>query len=355
MKLFISFLIFLVPMSVYSQFDKELWLEGRGKAGFLAAHSSLMGHLAKEHAFGAELSVVYQTKGKKKWHKAYKYPTIGITTFFSTVGNSKVLGSYYGLFPFINLPLIKKEKFSLSTKLAAGLGYTDKVYDPIDNKSNVAISTKWNSRITIGLDARITHRNHYFSVGIDASHFSNAAIKVPNLGLNMPFMSLAYGHRIRQVKSDVEAESKKEKYWEYGALAIASVKETFPTGGRKYPVYGLNFYGRRFFNSNTAMEVSLDFISKQAILDYHKEIPKTQYEILQIGTFVGFILPFDHLHLITGMGIYLKDKYQPEDFLYHRVGMRYVFENGININLVLKSHWARADYTEFGIGYSFKK
>ena len=99
-------------MSVYSQFDKELWLEGRGKAGFLAAHSSLMGHLAKEHAFGAELSVVYQTKGKKKWHKAYKYPTIGITTFFSTVGNSKVLGSYYGLFPFINLPLIKKEKFS---------------------------------------------------------------------------------------------------------------------------------------------------------------------------------------------------------------------------------------------------
>ena len=55
------------------------------------------------------------------------------------------------------------------------------------------------------------------------------------------------------------------------------------------------------------------------------------------------------------MGIYLKDKYQPEDFLYHRVGMRYVFENGININLVLKSHWARADYTEFGIGYSFKR
>ena len=41
--------------------------------------------------------------------------------------------------------------------------------------------------------------------------------------------------------------------------------------------------------------------------------------------------------------------------MYHRVGLRYVFANGININLVLKSHWARADYVEYGIGYTFKK
>ena len=335
--------------------NKELWIEGRAKIGFLAAHSSLMGHLAKQHAYGAELSLIHQAKGNKKWHAAYKYPSMGITAFATTVGNKEVLGNYYGIFSFFNLPLIKKEKFSVSTKLAAGLGYTNRAYHPDDNKLNVAVSTKLNARITIGLDARFSHKSHYFSIGIDASHFSNAAIKVPNLGLNMPFLSLAYGHKINEVENTIETESKKEKYWEYGALAIASVKETFPTGGPKYPVYGLNFYGRKFFNSNTAMELSLDFISKQAILDYHKDIPKTQYEILQIGTFVGFILPFDHFHLITGMGVYLKDKYQPEDFLYHRVGMRYVFDNGINLNLVLKSHWARADYTEFGIGYSFKK
>ena len=65
MKLFISILILLLPISVYAQFNKELWLEGRVKAGFLAAHSSSMGHLAKEHAYGAELSLIHQTKGKK--------------------------------------------------------------------------------------------------------------------------------------------------------------------------------------------------------------------------------------------------------------------------------------------------
>ena len=355
MNLFKVILIVSISFAGYSQSKKELWIEGRGKIGFLAAHSSVMGHLAKEHAFGAELSLIHQTRGSKKWHAAYKYPTIGVTAFYSTAGNRDVLGTYFGLFPFINLPLIKKENFSFSTKLAAGLGYTNKVYDAIENNLNVAVSTNLNARITIGVDARYTFNNQFLSIGIDASHFSNAAVKVPNLGLNMPFLSLAYGYKIKSIKDEIITTERKDKYWEYGAMAIASSKETFPTGGKKHPVFGLNLYGRRFFNSNTGMEVSFDFISKQAIIDYHKEIPKTQYEILQVGTFVGFILPFDHFHLITGMGIYLKDKYQPEDFLYHRVGMRYVFENGININLVLKSHWARADYTEFGIGYSFKR
>ena len=54
------------------------------------------------------------------------------------------------------------------------------------------------------------------------------------------------------------------------------------------------------------------------------------------------------------MGVYIKDKYQPEDYFYHRVGMRYYFKNGLNAQVVLKSHWARADYVEWGLGYTFK-
>jgi hypothetical protein len=35
------------------------------------------------------------------------------------------------------------------------------------------------------------------------------------------------------------------------------------------------------------------------------------------------------------------------------VGMRYRFDNGLLLNLVLKSHWAKADYVEWGVGYTF--
>jgi hypothetical protein len=101
------------------------------------------------------------------------------------------------------------------------------------------------------------------------------------------------------------------------------------------------------------MEVMLDVISKQAIFGYKPEIPKTQWDILQIGLYTGYLFPLDQFHFVLGMGVYLKDKYQPEDFLYHRVGMRYYFTNGMHAQVQLKSHWARADYVEWGLGYTF--
>lgn len=355
MKYLFFILTILCAMNVHGQItEHDRWVEVRAKGGFLAAHSSIMGHLAKQHAKSLEVSYMFQSKGRKEWQKAYNYPIFGVTAFASTAGNRDVIGNFYGLFAFMNLPLIKHEIYSLSAKIGAGLAYNSKVYDSESNIFQVAISTHINARITMGLENRFTFGNNSIVVGIDATHFSNSAVKVPNLGLNLPFLSLGYAYRIKENKDTITPISKPVKYWQFGAVGIVSVKEVFPTGGKKYPVYGLNLVARRFFNHKTGMEFSVDFISKQAILKYHEDVPKTQAEILQIGAFVGFILPFDHLHLITGMGIYLKDKYQPEDFLYHRVGMRYVFDNGININLVLKSHWARADYTEFGIGYTFK-
>jgi len=354
-KSLIFIFILILSSKVFCQpTEHDRWIEARLKGGFLAAHSSVMGHLAKQHAVGVEVSYMFQSKGRKEWQKAYNYPIFGVTAFATSAGNRDVIGNFYGLFAFMNLPLIKRKIYSLSAKVGAGLAYNPKAYDSESNIFQVAISTHVNARITMGLENRFTFGNNSIVLGIDATHFSNSAIKVPNLGLNLPFLSVGYAYRIKENKDSITPISRPVKYWQFGAVGILSVKETFPTGGKKYPVYGLNLVARRFFNHKTGMELSIDFISKQAIFNYHDDVPKTQAGILQIGAFVGFILPFDRLHLITGMGIYLKDKYQPEDFLYHRVGMRYVFDNGININLVLKSHWARADYTEFGIGYTFK-
>ena len=53
------------------------------------------------------------------------------------------------------------------------------------------------------------------------------------------------------------------------------------------------------------------------------------------------------------MGAYFKDKYQPESTFYHRIGMRYYFKGGWHANLVLRSNFAKADFVEYGIGYTF--
>lgn len=339
-----------------AQEKNEVWLEGKFKAGFLAAHRAIMGHLPTEHAFAGELSYVIQSKGKKYWHEQYKYPTYGVTGFFGSAGNRELLGHYFGAYGFMNFPLIKTKHYSFNFKTGAGIGYGTKVYDSETNPLSMALSTHLNSLVVLGVESRFRFGNHTATLGLDMTHFSNGATKVPNLGLNLPYVSIGYGHRIqRSTFCDTCARISllyMRKRWEFGGTAIGSVKEIFPVGSGKYGVYALSALGRHYFNPKVGMEVSLDAISNQSIRGYLPDISKTQWEILQFGLFTGYILPLDHFQLMVGMGAYLKNKYGIDGRFYHRLGFRYVFDNGINAQIMLKSHWARADYIEYGIGYT---
>ena len=345
----------LLFSQLHGQKNYDTWIEAKGKAGFLAAHRSIMGHLPAEHAFACEVSYLLQPKGSKAWHKTYNYPVFGGTVFAGSVGNSELLGNYFGAYAFMNFPFFTSKRYVFSGKAGAGLGYGTKPYDPETNELGMAVSTHLNALINLAVESRFRFGNHAVTLTLDMTHFSNGATKVPNLGLNLPYVSLGYGYRIKKAVDSVYTVEPFEKRWEFGAMLIGSVKEVYPEGGSKYPVVAFNLVGRRYFRPKTAMELSFDVFYKEAILGYHPEVPKSSLDIIQVGVYTGYVLPLEKFHFVLGMGAYIRDKYRPEDFLYHRLGMRYVFDNGININLTLKSHWARADYFEYGIGYTFKR
>jgi Lipid A 3-O-deacylase (PagL) len=345
----------LILSSSFGQKAGDIWIEGRAKLGFLAAHRAIMGHLSKEAAIAGEVSYLIQPKGRRSWQEAYKYPVYGVTGFFGSVGNRELLGHYFGLYGFINFPFVKAKHYTLSAKVGCGIAYGSKFYDADENILGMAVGTPFNAHISLALENRFVFGKNSINASIDMTHFSNGAFKVPNLGLNLPYISIGYGRLVAKTIDTSFVHEPFAKYWEFGATGILSAKEVFPTGGKKYPVFGINLVGRRIFKPRVGMEVSFDVISKQAILNYQADVRKTQAEIIQLGVFVGYVLPMNHFHIVTGMGVYVRDKYKPEDVVYHRIGVRYVFDNGINLNLVLKTHFARADYVEYGIGYTFKR
>jgi hypothetical protein len=64
------------------------------------------------------------------------------------------------------------------------------------------MSTHINALICFGLRSRfylgIYKKNHVLA-GIDLTHCSNGSTKVPNLGINLPYVSLGIGHTFQQV------------------------------------------------------------------------------------------------------------------------------------------------------------
>lgn len=347
----ISF-FFLLLQNILAQ-PREWGLEGSPKAGFLMAHRGIMGHLSKQHALGCELSYYIQSHGLKKYHQAYNYPKFGVTFFGTTTGNRDLLGNFYGLYSFIDFPLAKGNKYELSGRLGAGLCYMTKVFDQETNPKNVAMSTHINALICLGFRYRYYFGDSHLLLGLDISHASNGSTRVPNLGVNLLYASLGYGYTFNRQEKIENTDVFEKRKWKVSAIGIFSVKQIFPTGGKTYPIYALSVVGNKKFSQKSGLELALDFIYKTSINGYKPSIPKTPISIAQAGVYAGYVIPLDKLEFILGMGVYYLDKYNPDDKLYHRVGMRYYVNDHFLINFSLKTHWAKADYVEYGIGYTF--
>lgn len=354
MKFYFIIVTLLTYFNSFSQDSLNWGIEVKPKFGLLLAKRGEVGHLPQSHSVGGEFSFVNYTNGQKKWHSTYNYPTIGATFFIGFPGNREVLGRFIGSYAFIDFPFYKSSRYELFWKVGTGLGYGNKVYDPILNPKNSVISTHVNALVCFGLFQRFFIGKSYVQVGLDLTHFSNAANKVPNIGINMPFLSLGYGYRMVNTTRATSMKSTllyRKILW--GLTVIYSGKEIFPTGKGRLPIYAINTSARYYFKPKLGAEVSLDVVSKQSILRYKPDVQKTQMDLIQVGLYAGYILPLDRFHLLIGMGMNVRDKFQPESFLYHKVGMRYYFSNGIHLNYVLRSNWAKADFFECGIGFTF--
>jgi hypothetical protein len=344
--------IYLGSHLAYSQVTEGF--QCRIKTGFLAAHRGVLSHLPQDIAFATELSYYKHLKRKGSWAEKYNYPTVGATLFVGSVGSNQLLGYYTALYGFADIPLFVKNNFELSWKFGSGLGFTSRIYDPILNPKNMAISTHINSMMTMGIQSKFRFEMNTLSVGLDLTHFSNSGYSMPNFGINIPYLSITYARQLNMVGTMNREENINEfKRLYYGLYGFFSIKEVNADANKKYPVYAAGFFGRYFFQQKAGIEMGIDVVSNQSLFAYEPQLEKNQASILQLGIYSGYLVPLNHFHFFFGMGAYIRDRFQPNGPFYHRIGFRYQFVNGLYGNITLKTHWGKADYMETGLGYVF--
>lgn len=350
MRLF-TFLLFFLFFSGVGFAQRGF--EYRQKVGFLLAHRGLMAHLPQAPAVAGELSYIYRTAQQKKWHQAYRQPLIGGTLFFGSVGNNQVLGRFTGAYGFVELPLVKAKRYRLDFKFATGLGYTNRPFDAILNPENVAIGSHVNAMMCFALKQSWRFNNYGLTFGIDMTHFSNASFQMPNLGVNVPYLSLGVQRYAKNSNTDKVLPEMSRPDFIYGLSAIVSAKEMNPKGVGRYPVYAGNLFARKYFGPKAGLEASLDIIYKMSLLSHPSYPQAAGLDPLQIGLFVGYVQPFDRLHFIYGVGTYLRDVLRPDEPFYIRLGSRYAISPHLEAMATLKTHYAKADYMELGLAYRF--
>ncbi|NQV03738.1 MAG: hypothetical protein HQ542_13900, partial [Bacteroidia bacterium] len=151
--LFLTSPLLLIGQFQHKQFSSNIFVEGKAHYGFLYAHHLEL-ELFNAHFPAFEISVQQQTYGKREWERAFAYPLIGVTCWYSSLGNSPDLGHAIALMPFINFPLYRHNDFFIGFRFAIGAGYLTKRFDRIENYKNTAIGTHLNAAVNLMFEAR---------------------------------------------------------------------------------------------------------------------------------------------------------------------------------------------------------
>ena len=372
----IILLLFLIYFpDVLSQAAKEslftdVIIDAKVHYGTIMPHRKFMRHLVTGHSTFAMISVSKQLYGNKSWEQIYNYPAKGFAFHYINLGNQEQLGNAYGIYPYISFPCIRSKNYTFSYRWGAGVGFVEKPFDREDNYKNNAVSTKINFLMSVMLESR-WKINNYLSLTADFgfTHMSNGDIKLPNLGINVADLGLGVSYNIAQKGFDRKDKGKEfvfrkdtlshpDKGLVYTFMAVFGVKKTIPVDVRNYLTYAIYSNFTKSVGKRRRLGLGIDiFYDDSNIALYNSDTTNTfsdkEIEFIKPGIHFSHVLVIGKLMAVTEIGVYLHDKYKRDGPIYHRIALRHYIYKNLLFNFSVKSHWANADYFEWGLGYRF--
>jgi hypothetical protein len=341
-----------------------------GQYGFLWSHRYNMGHLVKQNLTTFEVDVWKTADGTRSWHRAFHFPGAGIALHYIPLGNPDQLGNAIGIYPFVNFPLGKyKRNFKLHMRYGWGIGWLTKSFDPLENHKNIAIGSHLNTCFSLRLNGMWTMGNSsYLELGLGITHFSNGAARLPNLGINLPMVSVGYHfkahekynpatrvpHDYKGVATDSLLATGK---WHISALLVLGANDIDPPGGNRFGVANVLTYMMKQASRKHRFGGGIDVMYSQAI---HHKVVYDSIDVnagvagaMQPGVKFCYELVLGRVSLPGEFGVYLYSKYKENGPIYNRFGIRYLAGEHVVLNFTLKTHFAKAEYWETGIGWRF--
>ena len=380
------FLILFIGIKAKGQENQWLWhnnimVEARMHAGiFWHHHFEMQKFNATYPAF--EASIYQNTFGRDEWEAIYDYPYIGVTFYQANFGinfenNHEVgeaLGSVFAAYPFINYPLASGDHSQLTFKMGVGVGYLTKCFDNLENYQNFSIGSHLNAAANLSFEYRQRFMRRFMAVAsFGLTHFSNGSTKLPNYGLNTFSAALGVAYYLRDPQINLPPNQRPEhkpfefdnKHWFYFdlnyGLGFKNVSQTL--GGDSthyYNVHDLSAYllvpFSPFSSAGAGLSLVLD-LSDQTLPGYDTLPLTNNLQLTRINFDLCYAMTMNRLSYYFEFGWHLKYNDVPlsKGNIYQKVTARYQLYNNIYAQLGLMTHFGRADYLCFGLGYRFNQ
>jgi hypothetical protein len=345
-------------------------IEANLAAGKVIKHTPKFTLPIPELSTAAEVHFLWKTYGKKEWQRTRHYPQVGLGITYTNYGNTDVYGHVLGIYPTLELPLIRTQHWEWSLRLGMGLGYATERFSrlgPNPDTVNVAIGSHINNFTLFSTDIRYKINKHWdIQAGVNFSHISDAAFRKPNLGINMAggHIGLRYFPVTSEPKLNHDAVKKMPGRFLLQARAGIAMNSAGSGNGPLSPVYLGTVYLSRRYHGNNKVFAGVDYQYNTGIYSFlrnYEIFPGDEFQhTWQGGVYIGNEFMFGCAGLVFLVGTYVHQAYLKIAPVYEKLGINwYVLrqEKGlfkeVYIATLLKTHMTQAELAELGLGVGF--
>ena len=359
MKYRIFLLGLFFSLSVFSQEKNNATFEANYFYGNIPVHNNNIAHLVIGHPEGVILSWNKKTYGKEEWEQMYNYPDYGISFTYQNLKNN-ILGDNFGLYAHYNFYFFKRY---LMVRIGQGFAYTTNPYDKETNFKNNAFGSKILSSTyaMVNFKKERLFDNFGLQAGLSLIHYSNANVKAPNISVNSVVFNVGVNYNFLDEEPEYIKTYKKEKFTEpikYNIAFRSGINQSDVVGSGQFPFYIFSFYADKRINKKSAFqlgtEAHISMFLKEFIRYKHAAFPKEEINLnsdyKRVGVFAGHELFINKLSIVTQLGYYIYYPFEFEGRVYQRVGLKRYINDKWFAALTLKSHAAKAEAVEVGIG-----
>lgn len=360
-----SFFI-LIGNILYSQEEQRPFsIEADYFYGSILEHNPDIGHLITAHPEGFVLKYNFKTYGFKEWERRYNYPDWGFSFLYHGTKN-ETLGDLYGIYSHLSWYFLNR---NLRLSVGQGIAYATNPYDADNNYRNNAYGSHLLS--STYLQGAFIKENIWNGIGMYAGitlvHYSNGNIKPPNTSTNTLGFTLGVNYLIDAENfPEYIASEEVERHTEpirYNAVFRFGVTGSDVIGLGAEPFYIFSAYAdktlSRKSNVQLGAEVFFSTFLKEYInyrsIAYPEDNLSGDEDYKRVGVFAGYEMRFNKISAFVNLGFYAYYPYDFEGRMYNRLGLKRSFGKNENIFVLVdvRSHAAKAEAFELGIGYRF--
>lgn len=359
-RIAIIVLLFTAPL-VFSQEknNPDFFVDANYFYGTILRHNKDISHLIKNHPDGFIVGFNQKTYGAKRWQQEYNYPDWGFS-FVHQNPHYAILGENYGLYGHFNFYLFKRNLFF---RIGQGIAYNTNPFDLETNYKNNAYGTHLLSStyLMLNYNKQNLFKNFGVQAGIAFVHYSNGNFKAPNSSTNAFTVNFGVQYSVADERPPEYSSDSLPKISEpikFNFVLRGGLNESDYLNLGQHPFFVISAFADKRLSYKSTLQLGADFFYlpflKKEIEYLSIAFPSFgvtgDEDYKRVGIFAGHELRISKLAVVSQVGYYVYYPYDFEGRSYFRVGLKYYITDKLFSAITLKSHGAKVEGVEFGLG-----